>query len=266
MAEAAALAGPLDETGDVGDGERRLARGHHAQVGHEGGERVVGDLGPGPRHRRDQAGLAGAGEPHQADVGDHLELEADLQLVARLAEQREARRLALGARQRGVAEATAAAAGDHQLGAGADHVGQHLARPRVVDDRAVGHGQHQVAAVAAVAVPAGALRAVLGLAARAVVVVEQRGDVRVDPEDHRAAGTAVPAVGAAERLELLPVHRGDAVPAAAGADVQRDAVHERRDCHGITFRWLRCELRASEPSQESTKGAPSRDALREVSW
>ena len=33
-------------------------------------------------HRRDQALLAGAGEAHQPDVGDHLELEDDLELDA----------------------------------------------------------------------------------------------------------------------------------------------------------------------------------------
>jgi hypothetical protein len=38
------------------------------------------------------------------------------------------------------------------------------------------------------------------------VVVEQRGDVRVDGQDHVAAAAAVAAVRAAERLELLPVH------------------------------------------------------------
>ena len=117
VAEAAALAGALDQAGYVGDGERRVAGGHDAEVGHQGGERVVGDLGPGPRDRGDQAGLAGAREADQADVGDDLELEHDLELVAGLAEQREAGRLALGRRQRGVAEAAAAAGGDDQLGA-----------------------------------------------------------------------------------------------------------------------------------------------------
>ena len=129
VAEAAALAGALDQAGHVGDGERRVAGAHDAEVGHQGGERVVGDLGPGPRHRGDQAGLARAGEADQADVGDDLELEADVELVAGLAEQREAGRLALAAGQRGVAETAAAAGRDDHLGAGADHVGE---------DRAVG--------------------------------------------------------------------------------------------------------------------------------
>ena len=139
--------------------------------------------------------------------------------------------LRLAAGQRGVAEAAAAALGDHQLGAGADQVGEHLA-VAVGDDRAVGHREHQVVAVAAVPVVARPVPAVLGPALRAVVVVEQRRDVGVDPQDHGAAVAAVAAVGAAERLELLAVHRGHAVAAAAGAEVQRHPVDEGRDGHG----------------------------------
>ena len=93
---------------------------------------------------------------------------------------------------------------------GPDQVGEHVAA-RVGDDGAVGHRQHQVGAVPAVAVAAGAVAAVLGAPLGAVVVVDQRGHVGVDPQDHRAAGAAVAAVGAAERLELLAVHRGHAV-------------------------------------------------------
>ena len=37
------------------------------------------------------------------------------------------------------------------------------------------------------------------------------------------AGTAVAAVGSAERLELLPAHRDTAVPAVTGLKMQHDA-------------------------------------------
>ena len=138
VAEAAALARALDQPGHVGDGEGGLPRGDDAEVGHQRRERVVGDLRPGPRQRRDQAGLAGAGEADQADVGDDLELEDDHPVVAGLAEQREAGGLALGGGQRGVAETAAAALGDHHLGARADQVGEHVAA-LVADHGAVGH-------------------------------------------------------------------------------------------------------------------------------
>ena len=134
---------------------------------------------------------------------------------------------------RGVAEPAAAALGDHQLGAGADHVGEQVAL-RIGDHRAVGDREDQVAAVAAVLVVPRPVAAGLGAALGAVVVGQQRGDVRVDPEDHRATGAAVAAVGAAERLELLTVDGRHAVPAAAGADVQRHPVDEGGDSHGCS--------------------------------
>ena len=231
MTEAASLAGALDQPGDVGDGERRVAGGHHAEVGDERGEGVVGDLGSGPRDRGDQARLPGAGVADQADVGDDLELEHDLQLVTGLAEEREPGSLALGAGERGVAEPTAAALGDHELGAGADEVGEQLARGGG-HHGAVGDREHQVGAVAAAAVGAGPVATVLGPAVRAVVVVQQRGHVGVDAQDHRPAGSAVAAVGATERLELLTMDRRDAVAAPPRGDVQRHPVDERRHCHG----------------------------------
>src|SRR4051794_12008636 len=203
VAEAAALAGALDQAGDVRDGEGGLAGGDDAQVGDQGGEGVVGDLGTGPRDRGYQAGLAGAREADEADVGDHLELEDDLELVAGLAEQGEAGSLALAAGQRGVAEPSTAALSDHQLGARADQVGEDLAAP-VGDHGPVGHRQHQVGAVAPAAVTAGTVAAVLGAAAGAVVVVDQGGHVGVDAQDHRAAGSAGAAGGAAERLGVFP--------------------------------------------------------------
>ena len=98
-----------------------------------------------------------------------------------------------------------------------------------------GTGQDQVGAVAAVAVAAGALAAVLGLAGRAVVVVDQRRDVGVDAQDHAAARAAVAAVGPAEGLELLAVHAGHTVAAATGVHVQHDPVDERGDRHGTYF-------------------------------
>ena len=112
--EAAALGRALDQAGHVGDHEGGLAGGDDAEVGDQGGERVVGDLGPGPRHRRDQGGLAGAREADQADVGDDLQLEAYDELVAGLTQQREAGRLALRRGEGGVAEATASAGGDRR--------------------------------------------------------------------------------------------------------------------------------------------------------
>ena len=116
QAEALALAGARDQARHVGDGEGRLAGGDHAEVRHEGRERVVGDLRPGRGQHRDQRRLARRREPDQPDVGDRPQLEHQVDLVAGLAEQREAGRLAGLGRERGVAEAAAAAAWRRRTG------------------------------------------------------------------------------------------------------------------------------------------------------
>ena len=58
MAEPPALRRALDEPGDVGEDELVVAEPHDAEVGLEGGERVVGDLGLGRADRGDQRRLA----------------------------------------------------------------------------------------------------------------------------------------------------------------------------------------------------------------
>ena len=62
-----------------------VVEAHDAEVGLEGGERVVGDLGLGRRDPRDQRALAHVGEPDEGDVGHELELEAEPALLADLA-------------------------------------------------------------------------------------------------------------------------------------------------------------------------------------
>lgn len=180
--------------------------------------------------------MPAAREADQRHVGDGLELQDDVTGGAGDTEQREAGRLAAGGGQRGVAEAAAAALGGDVRGALADEVGEDVAL-LVEDDGAVRHGQDHVLAVLAGAVAALAGLAVGGLAVRAVVVVQQGGDRLLHHQDHVAATAAVAAVGAAERLELLPVNGGAAVAPVTRGDVQLDAVHEGG--HGCSSSYMR---------------------------
>ena len=151
-------------------------------------------------------------------------------MLTRLALERESGGLALAGREGGVAQATPATGGDDDLGAGPDQVGQDLA-VLVAHERAVGHLQQQVVAVGAAAVVAGTGLAVAGLAVRLVVVVDERRDVLDHAQHHVAAVSTVAAVGAAEGLELLAMHRRHAVPAVARSDVERHLVDEAGDGH-----------------------------------
>ena len=70
VAEPPPFRGTLDEPGDVGHDELAVSGADHAEVGHQRGERVVGDLRLGRRDRRDQGRFPGVGKPDESDVGD----------------------------------------------------------------------------------------------------------------------------------------------------------------------------------------------------
>ena len=227
VAQALALAGARDQARHVGHHELDVAGLDHAEVRDQGGERVVGDLRAGRGHGRDQGGLAGVGEADQPDVGDRLQLEDEIALLTRLALEGEPGRLAARRGQRRVAEPAPAACGGDEPGAHANQVGEHLAVGRL-DLGPVRHRDDQVRAVGAGAVGALALPAIAGPAHRPAVKVEQGGRARVHLEDHVTPAAPVTPVRAAERLELLPVNRGAAVPAVASLHLQRDPVGELR--------------------------------------
>src|SRR5262249_13652366 len=131
-----------DQARHVGDHERVAVDLNDAEVGYQRGERVVGNLGPGGGHGRDQRRLAGRREAHQPDVGDALEFEHHLQHLARLTQLGEARRAAASIGERRVATPAPATLRDLERGPGAHEIGEYLAAPGL-DDGAVGYPYHQ---------------------------------------------------------------------------------------------------------------------------
>ena len=130
--------------------------------------------------------LPALGKPDEGDVGDELELEDDVALLPRLAQQGEAGRLPAWGGQGGVAQAAATATGDDVRSAGADEVGQHFTARRP-DDGAAGHPQDDVGGLGAVAVVARAGLAVGGTLVRTPVELQEGGDAGVDDGDDVAA-------------------------------------------------------------------------------
>ena len=88
---------------------RSSLRRDDAEIRRERGERVVGDLRPRRRDARDERRLAGVGKSDEADVGEQLQLEAEILDLARLARLHLARRAIGGGREPRVAHAAAAA-------------------------------------------------------------------------------------------------------------------------------------------------------------
>ena len=196
---------------------RALAEVEHAEVGLEGRERIGGDLGVRPRERREQRGLAGVGQPDEADVGEQLEREREPELLAVQALLGELGRLARRALEADVAAAALAAARDEQALALAHEV----AEQRAVGVAHLGADRHLRRRSSAPSAPRLlAPRPWPPLAARKwclwrkwrEVVQLARGD-----EHDVAAGRAVAAVGPALGHVLLAAEAHGAVAAATSA-------------------------------------------------
>ena len=236
MPEPPPLARPLDQTGQVGDDELGVVEPDHAEVGLEGGERVVGDLGLGRRDRGDQRRLADAGEADERDVGHELELQAQPALLPHLALLRERRGAPLVGEEAGVAPAAAPALGGQPPVAGVDQVGQRHA-VLVADRGALGHGDLEVGAALAVLALALPVGAAPGRPVRVVPERDQRRHVAVRHQPHPSPGAAVASVGPAEGHVGLPTERDRAGPAVAGLDVDLALVDELRHAEQATGAW-----------------------------
>ena len=138
-AEAGAEVRAFDEAGHVGYGEGFFVGGvadlDDAEVGFEGGEGVVGDLGLGGGEARDERGFADVGVADEAGVGEQAEFEAIVAGFAGAAELVLARGLVGGGGEVLVAAAAAAAAGDDDFVVGVGEVVDELAGVVVVEQR-----------------------------------------------------------------------------------------------------------------------------------
>ena len=228
-AEADALVGALEEPRDVGEDHavarraRLLARVPDAEVGRDGGERVVGHLGLRARRRREQRRFAGVRAADEADVGEELELEQQPPLGAGLAHLREPRRRVARRLERGVAAAAAAAARDAQRLAVRHELAHQPPALLVADDGARRHADGAVAP--ALAVPRLAHPA-LPFRRAEVHLLPQRVQPLVALEDDGAAAPAVAAARPHLRLVLLAAEGDAAVAAVARGDVDPRAVEE----------------------------------------
>src|SRR5699024_7422331 len=194
-----------------------------------GGERVVGDLGAASRHRCDQRRRARAGKTHQSDVGDGFHLQPYVQYLALFALERKTGGLAFLGGQGRVTQPPVSSSGQNLASSVTDQVGDDLA-VHVGDHGAIGIVENQVFAVCTSTVTTLTGGAVSCGAVGAAPVVQQRGALSVDLQDHVTTTATVGTVGAAERLEFLPVRGNTAVSAVPCPDMQSHFVDEVR--HG----------------------------------
>ena len=248
MPEAHALAGALDQAGDVGADEAGpLPHRHDAQRGHQSGEVVVGDLGPRRADGGDQGGLAHVGEADQAHVGDQLQFQRDLDVLAGQARLCKFGHLAGGGGKMRVAIAAAAALRHHhRLVVG--QVGDDQPAGGVLDDGAHGHLDDKVGGVGAVAVAAPAVAAGLCGILALIAEIHQGGKVIVHHKDDVAAAAAVAAVGAAGRHELFAVEADRPVAALARVEPDGGDINKIGLCCHVFLLW---PCRPAAPGRQS---------------
>ena len=229
--EAVAFVRALDQPGDVCDDEAAIvAQRDDAQVWHERGERIVGDLRARGGDPRDQRGLAGVGESNQTHIRDQLQLQAKQLLFAVFARLGPSRRAVGGRHEAGVAATAATAFGDQHalafLGEIAEQAQACACRILFEDERADRNGNLEV-----VGGVSGAIRPLAVLAAPCFELgMKAEVDERVlggcgDDEDG-AAAAAVAAVRTAARDELLAPEAQAAIAAGACLNVDVDFVDE----------------------------------------
>ena len=162
---------------------------------------------------RDERRLAHIRISHEADIGEQLQLQAEVAFFARTSVFVLARRLMRGSGKLRVAASAASAARDHDAFIGTRKIVNFLARVLVVNDRAHRHFQDNPFAVAAGFLRALAVPSALGLVFRIEAEMHQRVVALARFHPDVAAPAAIAARRPAARNELLPPERHAAVAA-----------------------------------------------------
>jgi len=201
-----------------------LRETYHTQVRDEGGKWVVSDLGAGGGDLRYKGGFAGVGEADEADLGEKLQLEADIPLLS-------------GSSLLGKTRSLATRSGEvHVPLPAVSTTGHHIAVPvarKIMEDLAtipVSHlspyrdEQGQVGTAFSRLL----LAAAVGASGRSEVSLEvkiEEGLLGVRGlEDHITALAAVTAVGTAPRHELFTPETHAPITTVAAPDVNIDLV------------------------------------------
>ena len=181
----------------------------------------------------DQGGLARVGVADQADLGDELEFEGQLLVLALGAQGVAAGGSVGGGLEVQVAQAAAAALRDqHALAVLGDLAHQVLGISHA-HHGAAGDLDDVVLAAVPVAVLVAPVLAVFGAVQGLEIEVEQRVGVVVAQQENAATVAAVAPGGAAELDVLLTTERRGTVPAVAGRHADLDLVLENNRLHRV---------------------------------
>ena len=228
MPQADALAGALDQAGDVRhDKGGSLANADHTEHRGEGGEVVIRHRGLCLTDDGEQGGLAHVRESDQPHICQKLELQPDVPLLAGRAVLCKAGDLPRRSGKVGVPPAAAPAlCGGELIHFG--HICHHGPALILPDDGAARHTDDKAFTLTAVAAAALAILPAGGGVFPPVAEVRQRGEVVVHLKDDVPAASAVAAVRSACSHIFFTVKGDGAVTAVARLDVDDRIIYKHK--------------------------------------
>lgn len=235
-AQAGALGRAFDDARDVCDHEGSIhAQRDDAQVRDQRGERIVGDFGSRFGHRRDESALSDVWKAYDPDVGQKLELEADLTPLTGLAWLGATWSSIVRGRELDIAASATTSSGDDQLRARVVEVGELCPACAVIDLGADRHLDPEVGTSLPELVLPATVLATLRAHDLPKSKVEERGHAIVRFEDHASAPAPVSPRRTSKRHEFFPSKRDATVAAVACHDLERhlvDEIHARHYVEG----------------------------------
>ena len=189
---------------------------HHAQIGVQGGKRIVGHFGACGGYGTNQGGFTRIGHTQQAHIGQHFQFQLQGARFALFARRGLFGRTINRRFKMDIAQAALAALGQAHALAVMGKIGHDFIGVGIANQRAHRHMQLDVVRTLAVAVGTVAFFAVFGLVALYKTVFHQCVDVFIGQRKHTAATPAVAAIRAAARHKFFAPKAHRAIAAAPG--------------------------------------------------
>ena len=225
------LGGPFDQAGDVGDNKAFLgADAHHTEVGVQRGEGVIGDLGAGIGDCRNKGGLARVGHAQQAHIGQHLELQLQVETLTGVTRGFLARGAVDGALEAQVAKAAITTLGHQDLLSSLQQLVHHFTGVGIADDGAHRHLEDDVLTLGAEHVRPLAVLTALGFKLAGIAEVDQGIEVFVGKRPDMPPTAAIAPVRATELLVFLVPERRAAIAPVASGDLDVGFIYKLHDC------------------------------------
>ncbi len=227
MTQTRPLRGALNQSRNIGHHKTLFrAHTHHTQIGVQGSERVVGNLGPSVRDCSDEGGFARIGHTQQTDISQHFQFQLEVFALTWPTRGFLARRTVDGALKTQVAEAAIATLGNHNALTRREQLIEHLTGIRIGDDGTHRHLERDVVTGSTEHVRAHTVLTTFGFMAARIAVIDQGIQIGVGYGIHVATTPTITAIGAAKLFVFFVPKGHTAIPAIASGYIDIGFIDE----------------------------------------